>query len=74
MAKKPNVRKPAPAAAPKPKAAGMSDAQALSTLIELVDRASMAGAFADLGPQGWGVIKQARERVAAMAVRLANPQ
>jgi hypothetical protein len=69
MSKKPDVRKPAPAAAAKP--AAMTDAQALSLLIDLTDRAAMAGAFADLGPQGWGAIKQAKERCAAIAMRLA---
>lgn len=68
MSKKPNVRKPATAAKP----AAMTDTQVVSLLIEVIDRAAMAGAFADLGPQGWGTIKQVKERAAALAARLAE--
>lgn len=62
------TRKPAPARQPE-----MTDAQALSNLIDLLDYASDAGAFARLDPKLWAVKKLCREQCAGLALRLNNP-
>ncbi len=83
-ARKPNVRKPAPAAdqsaavatpAPKqpakpqqPQAREMTDAQVCAGAIQLLNYAADAGAFAN-NPKLWGPKAQVLDRLAQMAMR-----